>query len=407
MVDTIPPARFVFGPAYLDRVLRVDGPLHEPNSPPIDRSVGGQLQKGGGPRLTLSTPSGAFCGFELPTGWPGPWGTIKLQDDLPGWRPDTPRSLSAIRWGDDLGGMGAGFASALNARLVSALGGGPVPDPVGEVVSQRLQEEAIAHQPLRVPGVTSDWTLLISSAGHGDKLAVGLRGCHSGLTAADWDRAAAEALVSEEKEQVLVVVAGLTNRAAAAILARANRAVRMLAPSMTSILDGELPIIRLIELVDLVCCNRQEWTALKAVGSPSSGPIAVVTDGPRGATAFFPAPDGSLLERSVPVFPRDCPPRDTNRAGEAFASGFLTSLLRSGWQPGRIEPAQVEAALDYASAAAALVLDREAFGFATESEIREVLKRGRVPRRHAPPGTQAGDGLTDRSAARSESEVTG
>ena len=47
----------VFGPAYLDRVLRVDRPLRERrDGPPIDQSVDGRLEFG--PGLTLIDPGG-------------------------------------------------------------------------------------------------------------------------------------------------------------------------------------------------------------------------------------------------------------------------------------------------------------------------------------------------------------
>jgi hypothetical protein len=49
----------VFGPAYLDRVLRVDRPLVAPAlGPPIDQSVDGSLGFAGGRNLELTDPSG-------------------------------------------------------------------------------------------------------------------------------------------------------------------------------------------------------------------------------------------------------------------------------------------------------------------------------------------------------------
>jgi hypothetical protein len=48
----------VFGPAYLDRVLRIDRPLLPAElGGPFDQSVDGRLEFG--PGLTLSDPSGA------------------------------------------------------------------------------------------------------------------------------------------------------------------------------------------------------------------------------------------------------------------------------------------------------------------------------------------------------------
>ena len=63
----------VFGPAYLDRVLRVDRPLLERrDGPPIDQSVDGRLEFG--PGLTLIDPGGATIEVVLPGDWPGPTG---------------------------------------------------------------------------------------------------------------------------------------------------------------------------------------------------------------------------------------------------------------------------------------------------------------------------------------------
>jgi hypothetical protein len=69
-----------FGPAYLDRVLRVDRPLVAPAlGPPIDQSVDGSLGFAGGRNLELTDPSGYTIEIALPPGWPGPSGRIELE----------------------------------------------------------------------------------------------------------------------------------------------------------------------------------------------------------------------------------------------------------------------------------------------------------------------------------------
>lgn len=61
----------VFGPAYLDRVLRVDRPLVAPAlGPPIDQSVDGSLGFAGGRNLELVDPAGYTIEIALPPGWP-------------------------------------------------------------------------------------------------------------------------------------------------------------------------------------------------------------------------------------------------------------------------------------------------------------------------------------------------
>ncbi len=376
MSGSVKAPRYVFGPAYLDRVLRVDAPLHAVGARPLDRSIGGTVRAASGPDLSLRTPGGAGVQIRPPGTWPGPW-AIDLSEDPGSWPPAADR-LTASHWADDLGGMGAGYAKALEAVLVSALAGGPDPDPIGTAVAEHLGRQGVDHRPLRVAGVTSDWTLLTTSGPFGDKLAIGLRGCHARLTPADWAHAAETAL-SASPVGSLVVVAGLPNRSAAEVFQLAGAATRMLAPSMLSVRDHELPLGELIAQADLVCCNRHEWTSLVGSGPMPPATLAVVTDGPQGASAYVrTGPDGEIRSLSVPVFPRSRPPRDTNRAGEAFASALVGSLLAQGWRSGPVEPGLLARALERASAAAALVLDLESFGFATEAQIDAALAAGRV-----------------------------
>ena len=109
----------VFGPAYLDRVLRVDQPLLDPaNGGPLDQSVDGRWEFG--PGLTLIDPEGGSIAVEFPGDWPGPTGRIELSRPLADRPASLPRSVRGISWSDDLGGMGAGYAAAFRSELVSA-----------------------------------------------------------------------------------------------------------------------------------------------------------------------------------------------------------------------------------------------------------------------------------------------
>src|SRR5262245_45761179 len=122
----------VFGPAYLDRVLRVDRPLIEPEQGgPLDQSVDGQWKFG--PGLTLVDPAGAALDVELPPGWPGPTGEVSLSRAIFGHPAPWRRRVVGAAWHDDLGGMGAGFAAALGGELVGALGSAL--DPTSRAVS--------------------------------------------------------------------------------------------------------------------------------------------------------------------------------------------------------------------------------------------------------------------------------
>ena len=96
----------VFGPAYLDRVLRVDQPLVAPAlGPPIDQSVDGALGFAGGRNLELADPAGYTIEITLPPGWPGPSGRIELEREIRAGVTGR-RAVSGLSWTDDLGGMG-------------------------------------------------------------------------------------------------------------------------------------------------------------------------------------------------------------------------------------------------------------------------------------------------------------
>ncbi len=74
----------VFGPAYLDRVLRVDQPLVDalPAADPIDQSVEGALTFAPDRGLRLVDPGGFSLEIELPSEWPGPIGTVELDRSI-------------------------------------------------------------------------------------------------------------------------------------------------------------------------------------------------------------------------------------------------------------------------------------------------------------------------------------
>jgi sugar/nucleoside kinase (ribokinase family) len=108
--------------------------------------------------------------------------------------------------------------------------------------------------------------------------------------------------------------------------------------------------------------------------------ILVVTDGPRGSTVRYTNPSGDPGLLAVEAFPRNAPPRDTNRAGEAYGATFIASLLDQGWNAasGVVEDALIRAAAKRASAAAALELDRVEFGFPSADEVDEAVVAGCV-----------------------------
>lgn len=360
----------VYGPAYLDRVLRVEGPLVGPDGGgPLDRSVQARSLAPGGPTLILEDSEGSTLEIRPPSEWPGPSGTLRLGSPMTtpgGWR----REVHGREWLDDLGGMGAGFAKAFGGVLVSALGDSE--DPMTARIRSLLSGCGIDSRPVAVPGRQADWTLLVTSGPSGDKLPVGFRGCHSAIT---WLPVPRDLGFKPE----LVVAAGLSNALVEPRLREARGSVRLWAPSLRSLEDSEFPPSRLAGAVDVMTCNREEWAVL-ADPRPLEELVWVrsVSDGPRGASVYFRAPDGSAQEVKIPAFPRDRPPSDTNRAGEAFASTLVRTLLDSGWRPGPADPELVRRAAIRASAASALVIGMERFGFPTSDEVDRAVERGRV-----------------------------
>jgi sugar/nucleoside kinase (ribokinase family) len=357
----------VFGPAYLDRVLLVDRPLVDPeHDASLDQSIEGVWTFG--PGLKLVDDEGSSIKIELPADWPGPTGGVGLRGLLGASPGGWCRLVRGVAWHDDLGGMGAGFAAALGGTLVSALGA--VDDPMSRCISNCLENEGVVHHAIRVEDRPADWTLLLTSGPFGDKLAVGFRGCH----------AAVETLRGDcEQPCDLRVVASLPNRLAEEALSAAGAGVRVFTPGMRNMTDRDAPLGRFARHVDILCCNRREWEALddrEQVAWQVS--LLAVTDGPRGGVLRFTTPRGEAGRLAVPAFPRSHPPRDTNRAGEAYAASLVSTLLDHGWSPGVNDPDLIRDAAHRASAAAALVLDRTAFGFPTCDEIDAALRAGYV-----------------------------
>ena len=362
----------VFGPAYLDRVLHVDQPLRDPAlGPPLDQSVDGSWKFAARPSIEVADPAGHAIEVELPGDWPGPTGSIRLarpiRQGLTG-----KRVVRGLSWHDDLGGMGAGYAAALNGRLGSALGSES--DPTSRAISLRLADLGIHHEPVRVFDHPADWTLLITSGAFGDKLPIGFRGCHAALAPEAFDASAA-------RPCDVRVVASLPNRLAAQVLGTAGARLRFFAPAMRNVLDRDCPLSSFARSIDVLSCNRHEWETLEDREEVAwQVSILIVTDGPDGSAVRYTTTGGESHQLHVPAFPRRRPPRDTNRAGESYAATLLSTLLDDGWDAasGVVDDALMRKAAERASAAAALELDRVDFGFPTGAEIDLALAAGLV-----------------------------
>lgn len=357
----------VLGPAYLDRVVEVDRPLVPPEIGRVmDASVEGRLEPEGGDGVVIAGPDGVELQINLRGDWPGPCGRILVSRPLAGGAPPWKRTLNIIGWRDDLGGMGAGYASALGGTLISALGA--TNDPVSAAVSRLLDREDIPHEAIHSAVTVADWTLLVSSGPHGDKLPIGFRGCHDAVET-----------IPRLGPCRLLVLAGLPNRLLKAAAEQIEARVVFLAPAMRNVLDRKTTIESFVDRVHLFSGNRTEWNELADPDRVREGvDVVAITDGPNGCEIAFRDPQGERQLLRLPSFPRSHPPRDTNRAGEAFASTLVRSLLGSGWEGGPVDSSRIRHAVERASAAASLVLDRIDFGFPTEEEVDRAVRRGIV-----------------------------
>ena len=251
--------------------------------PPIDQSVDGVWKFGTNPTLDLVDPSGYTIEVDLPGDWPGPTGEIQLarpiRKGLQGRR-----VVRGLSWQDDLGGMGAGYAAALNGTLYSVLG--PESDPTSQVIARRLAEFGVDHHPIRVPDSPADWTLLITSGEFGDKLPIGFRGCHARLDAGIARCTGRPAVRSARR--------GLAAEPSGGALLRAPGAqMRFFAPAMRNMLDRDCPISSFAAAIDVLSCNRREWETLEDREEVAwLVSILVVTDGPTGSTVRFTTPGG-------------------------------------------------------------------------------------------------------------------
>jgi ribokinase len=363
----------VFGPAYLDRVLRVDRPLvADGHGPPIDQSVEGAGKFGASGAIALVDPGGYVLDITPPRDWPGPCGEIRLIHPIRAGLHER-RSVRGVAWHDDLGGMGAGYAAALGGRLYSALG--TEGDPTSVAIGEMTTRYGVEHHPLRLPDHSADWTLLVTRGEYGDKLPIGFRGCHDALVPGPLVRVAAEPCD-------LRVVAALPNRLVEPVLRAPGARTRFLAPAMRNMADRDRSLAFFADCIDILCCNRTEWEALRDRELVAARlPILAVTDGPRGIDLQFTTYTGEIGQLHMPAFPRAHPPRDTNRAGEAFGSTLVSALFDGGWDGGSRVVAEglIRSAAERAAASAALVLDRLDFGFPRPAEIDAALRDRRVP----------------------------
>ncbi|MFM7315567.1 MAG: carbohydrate kinase family protein, partial [bacterium] len=268
--------------------------------------------------------------------------------------------LNSMEIAEEIGGMGAGYAHLLDATLISCL-----PEkscPIKNRIQYLIQANSISHQTILISNTETDWTLLVSSGRHGDKLPIGLRGCH--------DRLKTTSAIPPGPYADVVVVASLRNELMLKLLKQHSGAIRMLSPALRNCYpdSNTITLDEMAEYAEILAVNRFEWLAMgesARTAWESSGAIISVTDGPGGATVSWRGPGGKRECHYEPAFPRSIAPVDTNRAGEAFSGTLLSELTKMGW-PGRgHSPSRemIEKATKIASVAAGLTIQISGFGF--------------------------------------------
>jgi sugar/nucleoside kinase (ribokinase family) len=274
-------------------------------------------------------------------------------------------TVDLVRRTDALGGMGPGYALALGGHLATPLGEGEDADRIRRLLSAAK----LSYNAIVAPGCRADTTDLLLGD-RGEKLAVGLRDASAHVRAS--------ALGCDRCTAAICVVCSLPAQVSSDLLERLG-GCRMLAPSLRYVRDAGFR--RALARADIVAMNRREW---QAAGCPAEalhpGALAIVTAGARGADILWRTADGhERLE--VPALRREHV-ADANRAGEAFAAGFVGALTARGALDarGRLtldRPALADAAWD-ASIAASLELEITETAFPDRADV--LTERRRHPR---------------------------
>ncbi len=348
----------VFGPAYLDVVVEIDGPLVAGTL--LDQSLPAHdsTPRDDG-RIVLAGDNGDHLVFTL-------------SDDVAAYAADYTLAEPVLaRVGESVavtgafpvthcvaqpGGMGAGYALALGGLLCAPFGEGEgeafaTPDGVGLELMVSLILQGVPVFPRLISGCPSDTSLVIISS-RGDKLAVGVR-----RTMTRWRPTAEDRTLVENVDAL--VFCGAPNAFVAEVLSWDFGVPVMCAPALRNVLDGEMPLADLAGGIDYLTLNALEWA--HCAGQEilrAQVPFISVTDGPRGSRLLL-----SDRDIFIPAVRVDGPV-NANRAGETYGATVFTLLLDAFPDP--IPPARAEAVGRRASERAAEQLRMAGFGFPEE-----------------------------------------
>lgn len=306
----------IFGPAYLDMVIKVPGPIFSFLPTPFDQSLPVKsiiLDES----LTVLLKSDICDDLRilLPANSLRVGGEYHLREAILSRRhgiecQPVVNTIQADACYQQLGGMGAGFAKAFGGLLRMPLGD----DAPGQMLCKMLDDNKINAKPTILPGHASDSTLMIQSA-TGDKLAAGYRDALINWQASEDDYSIAE-------NADYIIFCGAPNQFMTTILSHNIPAKIMCAPAMRNIDDENYQLADIAGKISYLAMNALEWANLRRRDEIISNiPLISITDGARGCdiylhgkSYFFPA-----LPHPGPV--------DTNRAGETYASSLWKAIM--------------------------------------------------------------------------------
>ena len=308
----------IFGPAYLDTVIKVSGPVAPQLTVTLDQSLPVKsITPDNSQQIKILSETGDCLAIDLPSNAPCSGAVYNLHEAILSRSCGTNASplIGTFPTEDcfqQLGGMRAGYAMAVDGLLRMPLGN----DALGDSVSAMLSGHGIASSPAKLSGHNSDATLLIQS-NTGDKLAIGMRDA-----LLNWQPDEIDYILATEAKYI--IFCGAPNKFMANILSRDITAPVMCAPSMRNIDDSVYPLADLAAMIDYLAMNALEWNHLhRREKIINTIPLISITDGPRGCDIylrgkayFFPA-----LPHPGPV--------DTNRAGETYASTIWKAILQN------------------------------------------------------------------------------
>ncbi len=306
----------IFGPAYLDTVVKINGKIIAELSAPLDQSLPViSIMPDDSRRVRIVSDIGDDVIIPLADYSACVSGEYRLREGILSRRcgdncPPVKITLTADACFQQLGGMGAGYAKSLGGTLRMPLGD----DSLGENLREMLANCGIVSSPAILPGHTSDSTLLIQSH-TGDKLAAGYRDA-----LLHWQPDEDDFKLAKMAENI-IFCGGLNSFTGKILSADINVPV-MCAPSMRNIDDTAFPLADFAAKIDYLTMNALEWSHLKRQDEIINNiPLITITDGARGCDIYLYG-----KEYFYPALPHPGPV-DTNRAGETYAATIWKAVL--------------------------------------------------------------------------------